>query len=312
MGRDRWTTSQDGITATVDRFDRLDVLRILRITNRQMQSWQKAGLVPVSDVFSFADLLQIKKLRDLRADRVGSSVIRKSLEGMKIAAGMSNPLVEAGVTTRGKRLMFRHQGAVVDPMSGQFLLDFADRGNNLVVATAKVQPISVPQPETVAQMFARGVALEENPETQHEAISTYLKVLEIEPLHAPAHINLGTLHYNRGDFARAEQYYRQAIDADPKYALAYFDLGNVLDETGRLKDAVQSYLMAIALAPTYADAHYNVALAFEKMRMPRRALAHWRAYVKLDSAGPWNKHARQQIAKILREEKLQVVFRRVR
>jgi tetratricopeptide (TPR) repeat protein len=311
MGRDRWTTTEDGITATVDRFDRLDVLRILRITNRQMQSWQKAGLVPSSEIFSFADLLQIKKLRDLRADRVGSSVIRKSLEGMKIAAGMTNPLVEAGVTTRGKRLMFRHQGAVVDPMSGQLLLDFADRSNNLVVA-AKVQPINVPQPETVAQLFARGVALEENPETQHDAITVYLKVLEIEPLHAPAHINLGTLHYNRGDFARAEQYYRQAIDADPKYALAYFDLGNVLDETGRLKEAVQSYMMAIALAPTYADAHYNVALAFEKMRMPRRALNHWRAYVKLDSAGPWNKHARQQISKILKEEKLQVVFRRVR
>ena len=93
MGRDRWTTSQDGITATVDRFDRLDVLRILRITNRQMQSWQKAGLVSSSEFFSFADLLQIKKLRDLRADRVGSSVIRKSLEGMKLAAGMANPLV---------------------------------------------------------------------------------------------------------------------------------------------------------------------------------------------------------------------------
>src|SRR5262249_49109924 len=163
MGRDRWTTSQDGITATVDRFDRLDVLRILRITNRQMQSWQKAGLVPSSDVFSFADLLQIKKLRDLRADRVDSAVIRKSLEGMKIAAGMTNPLVEAGVTTRGKRLMFRHQGAVVDPMSGQLMLDFADRGNNLVVAAAKIQPINAPEPETVAQLFARGVALEENP-----------------------------------------------------------------------------------------------------------------------------------------------------
>lgn len=310
-GHDRWTILGTGKHSTVNQYDRAGVLRILRITNRQLQSWQRAGLVANTETFDFSDLLHIKKLRDLRAVRVESAVIRKSLEEMKLAAGMRNPLVEAGVATRGKRLVFRHRGAVMDPVSGQFVMDFADRSNNIVVA-AKVQPIDTPQPQTVQELFARGVALEENPETQLEAIKVYLQVLEVEPLHAPAHINLGTLHYNRGDFAKAEQYYRQAIHADPRYALAYFDLGNVLDETGRLTEAVQSYLMAIALAPQYADAHYNVALAFEKMRLTRKALTHWRAYIKLDTNGPWHKHARQQIAKILREERLQIVFRTIR
>jgi tetratricopeptide (TPR) repeat protein len=273
-----------------------------------MQSWQKAGLIPATEKFTFSDLLQIKKLRDLRAIDVDAGVIRRSLEEMKLASGMANPLVEAGLTARGKRLMFRHQGAVVDPMSGQLMLDFSDSRNNVVVA-AKADPIA-PAQETIAEMFARGVALEENPETQPQAIQLYLKVLELEPTHAPAHINLGTLHYNRGDFAKAEQYYRQAIHADPRYALAYFDLGNVLDETGRLTEAIESYLMAIALAPNYADAHYNVALAFEKLKNARKALHHWRTYAKLDTNGPWNKHARQQITKILKDEKLQIVFRR--
>lgn len=309
-GHDRWTILEPESTATVNQYDRADVLRILRISSRQLQGWQRAGLVATTETFDFSDLLHLKKLRDLRAGRVESAVIRKSMEEMKLAAGMTNPLVEASVVARGKRLMFRHQGAVVDPVSGQFVMDFADRSNNLVVA-AKVQPIS-PQPETVTELFARGVALEENPERQLEAIKIYLKVLEAEPMHAPAHINLGTLHYNRGDFVKAEQFYRQAIHADARYALAYFDLGNVLDETGRLAEAVQSYLMAIALAPQYADAHYNVALAFEKLKLTRKALAHWRTYVKLDTNGPWNKHAKQQIAKILREEKLQIVFRAFR
>lgn len=295
---------------TVNQYDRADVLRILRVTTRQMQSWQKAGLIPATDKFTFSDLLQIKKLRDLRAVDVDAAVIRRSLEEMKLASGMANPLVEAGVTARGKRLMFRHQGAVVDPMSGQLMLDFTDRRNNVVVAS-KHEPALTPQ-ETITEMFARGVALEENPETQQQAIQVYLKVLELEPMHPPAHINLGTLHYNRGDFAKAEQFYRQAINADPRYALAYFDLGNVLDETGRLTEAIQSYLVAIELGPNYADAHYNVALAFEKLKNPRKALHHWRTYTKLDTSGPWNKHARQQITKILKEEKLQLVFRRVR
>ena len=124
------------------------------------------------------------------------------------------------------------------------------------------------------------------------------------PAHAAAHINLGTLYYNRQDFGLAEKHYRQAIEADPRYALAYFDLGNVLDETGRVHEAIQTYKTALQLAPTYADAHYNLALAYEKIREPRKALKHWQAYVKLDTSGPWSVHARSQIKRILQADGL--------
>lgn len=287
-------------------YDRADVLRILRISNRQMQGWEKAGLLPAVESYSFSHLLQIKKLRDLSASRVRSQVIMQSLQQMQLASGMANPLLEAGVaSTRRGRVAFRHHGKAEEPIAGQFVLDFAERG---VVEAPNVR--TMPSPESVAELFARGVALEEDPQTQAEAIQYYLKVLELEPSHAPAHINLGTLFYNRHDFPKAEQYYRQAIEADPRYALAYFDLGNVLDETGRLVEAIAAYKNAILLAPTYADAHYNVALAFEKLKMPRKALAHWQAYIKLDSVGPWATHARGQVQRIMKEESLTIVFRR--
>jgi hypothetical protein len=38
------------------------------------------------------------------------------------------------------------------------------------------------------------------------------------------------------------------------------------------KRRIQTYKMALQLAPTYADAHYNLALAYEKLREPRKAL----------------------------------------
>src|SRR5207244_12823306 len=129
--------------------------------------------------------------------------------------------------------------------------------------TAQLRPIC--GADTTIELFAQGAALEEDPGTQWEAIPCYKKALELEPAHAAAHINLGTLYYNRRDYASAEKHYRAAIEADSRYALAYFDLGNVLDETGRLADAVNAYRQAISLAPTYADAHYNLALAYEKL-----------------------------------------------
>ena len=133
---------------------------------------------------------------------------------------------------------------------------------------------------------------------------------ELDPGHAAAHINLGTLYYNRQDYTQAERHYRKAVEVDPRYALGYFDLGNVLDETGRVDEAIRAYRSAVSLAPTYADAHYNLALAYEKSKQARKALTHWRAYVRLDTSGPWSTHARNQIQKILAGETLRVVHRK--
>ncbi len=79
---------------------------------------------------------------------------------------------------------------------------------------------------------------------------------------------------------------------------------------GRVHEAIQTYKTALQLAPTYADAHYNLALAFEKIREPRKALKHWQAYVKLDTTGPWAVHARSQIKRILQADGLKLVPKR--
>jgi len=292
-------------------YSRTDLLRILHITPRQLANWERIGLVTSAETYSFSDLLELKKVRDLCAMSVRPTVIRESLEAMrKQAAGVEKPLLEAGAwSTRKHRVAFRHDGKLLEPIAGQFLMDFSER-EKVVTSTPVPRPEPTPRDDEVASWFARGIALEEDPNTHAEAISAYHKVLEIEPAHAAAHINLGTLYYNRQDFQLAERHYRQAIEADPRYALAYFDLGNVLDETGRVQDAIQSYKTALQLAPTYADAHYNLALAYEKLREPRKALKHWQAYVKLDTAGPWSVHARNQIKRILQADGLRLVHSR--
>jgi tetratricopeptide (TPR) repeat protein len=292
-------------------YSRADLLRILRITPRQLANWERLGLATSAEAYSFSDLLEVKKVRDLCAMNVRPTVIRESLDAMrKQSAGVEKPLLEAGAwSTRKHRVAFRHDGKLVEPIAGQFLMDFSEREK---VLTTTPVPRSEPSPREseVAAWFARGISLEEDPATQTEAIGAYHKVLEIEPTHAAAHINLGTLYYNRQEFGLAERHYRQAIETDPRYALAYFDLGNVLDETGRVKEAIQTYKTALQLAPTYADVHYNLALAYEKVREPRKALKHWQAYIKLDTSGPWSVHAQSQIKRILQADGLKLVYKR--
>jgi tetratricopeptide (TPR) repeat protein len=292
-------------------YSRADLLRILHVTPRQLANWERNGLVTSAEAYSFSDLLEIKKVRDLCAMSVRPAIIRQSLDAMrKQALGVENPLLEASALSTAKhRVAFRHQGRLLEPIAGQFLMDFSEREK---VLTSTPVPRSEPSPREseVTSWFARGIAMEEDPSTQSDAIAAYHQVLEIQPTHAAAHINLGTLYYNRQEYALAERHYRSAIQIDPRYALAYFDLGNVLDETGRVEEAINTYKTAIQLAPTYADAHYNIALAYEKKREPRKALQHWRAYVKLDTAGPWTVHAKHQIQRILQDDSLKLVHSR--
>ena len=84
-------------------YSRIDLLRILHITPRQLANWERNGLVTSAESYSFSDLLEIKKVRDLCAVSVSPNVIRQSLDAMrKQAAGLEKPLLEAATWSTAK------------------------------------------------------------------------------------------------------------------------------------------------------------------------------------------------------------------
>ena len=319
------------MTPTVTRYTRQDVIRILGLDARQLAAWERAGLTTVPPVtsaneppvYSFEHLRQLRALNELNANPLSNTVSRRisvgricaSVSAMQKVSGMSNVLVEAGAMRHGRRLMFRHAGRLMDPVTQQFAFDFELPQNGLKVVNARQwksagsqQRDSAELHAQVQEMFLRGVQCEESGAVA-AAIEVYESLLTHRADHAPACINLGTILYNQREFERAEAMYRRATVADANYALAFFDLGNVLDEMLRLEEAIAAYGRAIELVPTYADAHYNLALAYERTGERRRALRHWMAYVRLDAVGPWSTHARGQARKILSLERLSIVTR---
>jgi tetratricopeptide (TPR) repeat protein len=294
----------------VNLYRRQDVLRILEISSRQLQAWERAGLIPQLEEYSFQDLGQLRILRALRAESVPSASIRDSVLAMKAVAGMANPLLEARVVRTGTRLAFRHRGSVVDPIRRQLLFDF-ERGSGEQGSVSGPSPLRRPGSaagQNVQELFHAAVQAEEMGDKQR-AIAHYEEILEIDPGYAAACINLGTVFFHMRQYGRAEELYRRATVTDPEYVLAYFDLGNVLDELERLEESIAAYVKAVALSPRYADAHYNLALAYERTGENRSALRHWRAYLKIDNRGPWADHARSQIRKLLERENLAIVSR---
>ena len=293
----------------MSRYCREDVLRILRLPIQQLTAWERAGFIASSADYSFDELVQLRKLRDLSATRISVKNIRRSVDAMKMVSGMANPLMESAAVRLGSRVAFRQGGVLVDPITRQTAFDFdlAPCAGMMMVRRNGME--TSPLVAEVQEMFLRAVRLEEIPGRLDEAKTAYEAILDMQPGHAAAAINLGTIHYNERDFDSAEQLYRRATEADPEYALAFFDLGNVLDEQQRLDEAIAAYERALKLVPQYADAHYNLALAYERLKEPRRALRHWTTYVQLDPTGPWASHARTQAKRILGSERLAIVTR---
>jgi tetratricopeptide (TPR) repeat protein len=296
----------------VNSYSRQDVLRILQIGSRQLQGWERAGLIAQLQCYSFQDLGQLRTLRVLREEAISAAAIRESIVAMKAVAGMTNPLLETSLVRSGARVAFRHDGTVVDPITGQLLFDF-DRIDQGYGPSSSSEALLLRKPDAgtprgVQELFLSAVQAEEAGEKMR-AIKLYEQIMELNPSFAPAWINLGTIHFHLREFGWAEKLYRRATEIDPAYVLAFFDLGNVLDELQRLDESIAAYRRAVALAPRYADAHYNLALAHERKGEERPALRHWQAYVRLDKGGPWADHARGQIRKLLDREKLSIAWR---
>jgi tetratricopeptide (TPR) repeat protein len=289
------------------------VLRILHLKTPQLVAWEREGLIPAladGETYSFEHLSQLRTLREFKHRRITARSIRRQVDAMQKVSGMRNALVETSAVRHGGRLVFRHGGALVDPLTQQLAFDFATVDGRQLQVVARCHSMhAMENAARVQEIFVQAVQLEENPATLKEAVALYETILLERQDHAPACINLGTIHYNQREFTKAEELYRRATEADPEYALAFFDLGNVLDEMQRLDEAVEAYGQAIKLVPQYADAHYNLALAFERQGERRRALRHWMAYVRLDPVGPWAAHAKGQARKILGMEKLRIVSR---
>jgi plasmid stability protein len=150
-----------------------------------LTAWEQAGLIPANDNYSFEDLAQLRTLRTLRATRISAKSIRESVEAMRRAAGMGNPFTEASAVGRGTHLSFRHNGALVDPVTRQLAFDFEAGTRRQLSIVGSATHASSPEPD-VQELFQRAVHLEEVPATISQAADLYRQILAMRPAYAAA------------------------------------------------------------------------------------------------------------------------------
>jgi tetratricopeptide (TPR) repeat protein len=199
-------------------------------------------------------------------------------------------LSELRVLSDGKDILVERGGTRLEPLSGQFVLNFETSELD-----QKVRVMARRGPDA-DEWLATALEYEAEGETRAQAIDAYEQALCLDPEKLDALLNCGTLCYEEGNFKKAAEYFSRALRVDPESALAHFNLGSVLEEVGRLEAARLHLRNAVRLNPNYPDAHYNLAFVCEKLGAYNEARRHWQAYVGLDPASPWCGYARQRLA----------------
>jgi len=196
------------------------------------------------------------------------------------------------VFSENGRLLVRVDGAVMEPVSGQLLLDL-DLGavqaeaRALEAKVVEVEIPSLPQgrwPSCAAFWFENALAAEGRAD-KFGAERSYRKVLTIDAEHAGALLNLGNMSFQAGALRAALDLYERAAAAAPTLPEAQYNLANVLDDLGQVDAAVAAYARTLALAPTFKAAHFNLALLWEKHGRRERAKPHWESYLELEPEG---------------------------
>jgi tetratricopeptide (TPR) repeat protein len=277
-----------------ERFSAADVQRILGLTRKQLDSWDRLGLVSPqgSDparFYNFRDLIGLRTVKQLLESGVSANRLQKALSALnEKLSRVDAPLSQLRILSDGKDVVVEHGAARLEPLSGQFVLNFETRELD--------ENVRFIAQRSAGDWLAMALSFESDKSTRSEAIDAYNRCVNADPNNADALLNCGTLFYEDGNLEKAADYFRRAIEVQPQNALAHFNLGSVLEEMGQLEDARLHLRQSVNLDPNHADAHYNLAFVCEKLRSFAEAREHWQAYVKIDPVGPWSAYARQRVA----------------
>lgn len=238
------------------------VAKTLGITPAQLRTLARIGHVKATDGrYAFADLVSLRTAKQLVEARVPRKKIQAALAKLRDRSGVQ-------FTAEDREVVVDDGSRRWAPGSGQMHFSFR---------SAVPPPPIVKRPErdrSADEWFQAACSLETEPA---EAELAYRRVLELDPTHADAHVNLGRLLHDEGKTAEAERHYRAALEVDPSDETARFNLGVVLEDQERWDEALNVYEQI-----DHADAHYNAAVLCERLGQRTAALRHFKRYRQLN------------------------------
>jgi len=207
--------------------------------------------------------------------------VTRTLSLLRRQTPLGRPLSAVRILVTGGRVLVKDRFAAWEPATGQGTLDFEPAALSSNLLPAQLVEAEAPQADQDAgTLYSMALDLELSGHIE-AAESAYQAVLEAEPEHPHARINLGRLLHQQNRFALAEACYRRVLQQDPENALAAFNLGVVLEDQKDDDGAVAAYRRTVAIDDSYADAHFNLSRLLEARGDQQAALRHLSRFRRL-------------------------------
>jgi tetratricopeptide (TPR) repeat protein len=266
-----------------------DVQRLLGLSPRRTRELARSGVLSPARgagnryVFGFRDLVLLRSARALLEARVPLPRILRVLRRLKEQLPDGRSITEVRIAAEGDEVVVYDGRDAWAPESGQLRLAF-----DVAELAARVEPLAREAvdrgpdgaDDPVDAWLELGLELEAH--APEQARRAYQRVLELEPEHPDALVNLGRLFYEQGATDAAIVHYRRALEAAAgRHPVAAFNLGLALEDMDRYRAASDAYQVAIAADPVFADAHYNLARVYERLGDRMSALRCLKRYRQL-------------------------------
>src|SRR2546429_249430 len=235
-----------------DRFSPEETQRILGLTEKQLDYWDRLRLVSPrkeqgSRFYDFGDLIGLRTVKQLIETGVPANRLRRALGALREKLAQAHaPLSELRVLSDGKDILVERGGARLEPLSGQFVLNFETRELE--------ESVRVMAGCNADEWLATALEYEAEGKARAQAIDAYDRALWVDPERSDVLINCGTLCYEDGNLEKATEYFRRALALDAEKALAHFNLGGWLEKSGDLEPAGNNLRTQVGRLPNYPDA----------------------------------------------------------
>lgn len=268
-----------------------EIERLLGLSAARIRALVDDGLLdPAVDLegeprFAFQDLVLLRAAKGLYEAEIPPRRIRSALRSLQEQLPSDKPVTGVRISAVGSDVVVRDDDAVWNPESGQALFDFTV--NDLAEQSAPLTQRVAADAETRAEGLSAQEWYELGSELEvSDALAArraYRKVLELEPGHLDAHLDLGRSLHENGELSAAQKHYRAALKIDPEDITAVFNLGVALHDLGRLRGAIQQYERTLELDSEHADALFNAAQIHEELGDKAGAVRYLKRYRALRS-----------------------------
>ena len=206
--------------------------RILAISPDRIRYWVRCSLVrPLKGGrqmrFGFDDLLVMRLAKEVLPTRHHLDPVRRCLERVRGMFGPARPVTSLRLANHDGQIVVRDGNVMVEAMSGQILFNFE----------------APPPPGKVEERFGPARVRERFEEARKLAESDPLRALlgaaAIAPTHGVVHIRLGLLYRRREDQQNALGSFLRATECDPLSLAAHRNLAELYEAMGRKRKALR-------------------------------------------------------------------------